>query len=76
MKTEHEAMSKRTLLEHVKARARELARFGTFFGWRPIEFELRFEQGFLEARDWLDKATTQDELDRICCKARAARFAG
>jgi len=68
-------MSKRTLLERLKARAR-LAQSGEFFGWRPLEFELRFEQGFLEARDWLDKATTQDELDRICCKARAARFDG
>jgi hypothetical protein len=68
--------SKRTPLEHVKARARELARSRKFFGWRPLEFELRFEQGFLEARDWLERATTQDELDRICCRARATRVAG
>jgi hypothetical protein len=68
-------MSK-TRLQDVKARARELARSGTFFGWRAIEFELRFEEGFLKARDWLDKAATRQELDRICYRARAARVTG
>ena len=30
--------------QRIQARARELARSGTFFGWRPLEFELSFER--------------------------------
>jgi hypothetical protein len=63
-------------LKRIQARARELARSGRFFGWRPLEFELSFEEGFSEARDWLDRATTQEELDRICRKARTRRLSG
>ena len=63
-----------TTAQHIQARARELARSGKFFGWRPLEFELSFEEGFSEARDWLNRATTQEELDRLCRKARARRL--
>jgi len=42
-----------TNLKRIQARARELARSGKFHGWRPISFELRFEKGYEEARDWL-----------------------
>ena len=49
------------------------SRSGKFYGWRPIEFELLFEDGISEAREWLNRATTQDELDRICRKARTRR---
>ncbi len=59
--------------QRIQARARELARSGNFFGWRPLEFELSFEKGFSEARDWLNSATTQEELDRLCRKARNAQ---
>ena len=60
-------------LKRIQAKARELARSGNFYGWRPIEFELLFEEGISEAREWLNRATTQDELDRICRKARTRR---
>jgi hypothetical protein len=60
-------------LTHIKAQARELARSGKFHGWRPIAFELRFEDGFEEAREWLYAPSTQDELDRICREARASK---
>jgi hypothetical protein len=60
-------------LKRIQSRARKLARSGKFYGWPPLEFELRFEDGFSEARDWLYTATTRDELDRICQEARASK---
>jgi hypothetical protein len=60
-------------LKRIQATARELARSGRFFGWAPIAFELRFEDGFAEARDWLYRAATRDELDRLCRKARTSK---
>jgi hypothetical protein len=60
-------------LKRIQARARELARSGKFHGWRPIAFELRFEDGFEEAREWLYAPSTQDELDRICQAARTSK---
>ena len=62
-----------TKLKRIQARARELARSGKFYGWRPIVFELGFEEGFAEARSWLYSETTRDELDRICREARASK---
>jgi hypothetical protein len=62
-------------LQDIQAKARELARSGTFYGWRPIEFVLLFEDGISEAREWLYKAATQEELDLLCQKARARRLA-
>jgi hypothetical protein len=56
------------MLEHLKSRAYQLARSGTFFGWRPLEFELRFERGFSEARDWLRKPTTRESLTECAAK--------
>jgi hypothetical protein len=61
-------------LKHVEARAHELARSGKFYGWPPLEFELRFEEGFSEAREWLHEAATRDELDRLCREARTRRL--
>jgi hypothetical protein len=61
-------------LKGIQARARQLARSGKFYGWPPLEFELRFEDGFPEAREWLRKASTREELDRICRKARTRRL--
>ncbi len=60
-------------LKRMQAKARELARSGRFFGWAPIAFELRFEDGFAEAREWLYRAATRDELDRLCWKARESK---
>ena len=61
-------------LKTIQARARELARSGKFYGCLPIEFELRFEDGYREAREWLSRAATRDELDRTCQKARTRRL--
>ena len=60
-------------LKSLQAKARELARSGEFYGWLPIKFELRFEDGYAEARDWLNELATREELDRICQKARTRR---
>ena len=57
--------------QRIQIKARQLARSGTFHGWRPIAFELRFEDGFEEAREWLYSPDVQDELDRLCQMARA-----
>jgi hypothetical protein len=61
-------------LKLIQAKASELARSGKFYGWRPIEFELFFEDGISEAREWLYATATQEELDRICQKARMRRL--
>ena len=60
-------------LKRVQARAREMARSGRFYGWPPIAFELRFEDGFEDAREWLYRAATRDELDRLCREARTSK---
>ena len=62
-----------TNLEQIQAKARELARSGKFHGWRPIAFELKFEKGYEEAREWLHGAAIQDEIDRLCQIARASK---
>jgi len=64
-------MSKQLL--QVQARARALARSGTFVGWRAIVFELSFESGYREALDWLKDPSTHDELDDLCRRARERR---
>jgi hypothetical protein len=56
--------------KHFQSKARELARSGTFYGWPPLGFELQFEDGFEEAREWLHSPETRDELDRLCQEAR------
>ena len=61
-------------LKTIQAKARELARSGEFYGWLPIKFELRFEDGYADAREWLNRAATREELDRICQKARRRRL--
>ena len=62
-------------LEEFQARARELAGSSNFYGWPPLEFELRFEDGYSDAREWLYLPSTRDELDRICQAARKRRDA-
>jgi hypothetical protein len=59
--------------ERNHAKARELARSGKFHGWRPIAFELRFEKGYEETREWLHDAAVRDELDRLCQAARTSK---
>jgi hypothetical protein len=62
-----------TNLRRIQARARELARSGKFHGWRPVAFELQFEKGYEEGREWLHSAAVRDELDRLCHNARASK---
>jgi hypothetical protein len=62
-----------TYLKRIQARARELARSGKFHGWRPIAFELRFEEGYEQTREWLHDAAVRDELDRLCQAARTSK---
>lgn len=64
-----------TTVDLFKAKARSLARSGDFYGLRPLVFELRFEEGFREAREWLALASTKEELERLCQESRANRKA-
>ena len=58
-------------LTSFKAKARALARSGYFYGLPPLEFELSFEDGFSEAREWLEQPSTREELERLCVASRA-----
>jgi hypothetical protein len=62
-------------LDSFKAKARALARSGYFYGLTPLEFELSFEDGFQEAREWLEQPSTKEELERLCQASRAKRKA-
>jgi hypothetical protein len=64
-----------TKLDVFKAKARALARSGHFYGLPPLEFELSFEEGFREAREWLGRASTKEELEQLCQESRANRKA-
>ncbi len=57
-------------LTKFQERARALAQSGMFYGLPPLEFELRFEDGFDEGREWLCETETREELDTICREAR------
>ena len=57
-------------LNRIHHRARELARSGKFVGSRAVTFELQFEPGYAQAFGWLHNPETQEELDRLCAKAR------
>jgi hypothetical protein len=58
-------------LDSFKSKARALARSGYFYGLTPLEFELSFEEGFDEAREWLELTSTKEELERLCQVSRA-----
>ena len=62
-------------LDSFKAKARALAHSGHFYGLPPLAFELSFEEGFHEAREWLGLASTIDELEHLCQESRANRKA-
>jgi hypothetical protein len=62
-------------VDQFRLKARALARSGHFYGLPPLEFELRFEEGFHEAREWLALASTKEELERLCQESRANRKA-
>ena len=54
----------------IQQRARELARSGKFTGSQAVVFELQFEPGYAQAFTWIHSLETQEELDRLCSKAR------
>lgn len=62
-------------LDSFKAKARALAQSGSYYGLPPLLFELSFEEGFQEAREWLALASTREELERLCQTSRAKRHA-
>ena len=62
-------------VDQFRAKARALARSGHFYGLPPLEFELRFEEGFNEARAWLELASTKEELEGLCQESRGNRKA-
>jgi hypothetical protein len=57
-------------LEYIQERARALARSGRFDGFRSVAFKLQFEDGFLDAYQWIYSQSAQQELDRLCTEAR------
>ena len=57
-------------LRRFQTKARELAGSGKFHGWRPLAFEMQFQDGFEEAREWLLSPETREELERLCQEAR------
>jgi hypothetical protein len=60
--------------EHIEKRAMELARSGGFDGYQSIEFQLRFKEGFPEARSELDSRVTRMMLDTTCREAKAGKL--
>jgi hypothetical protein len=46
--------------------ANELALSGRYNGWQQIEYVLRHEAGYVQARDGLDNPFRRDWLDRLC----------
>jgi hypothetical protein len=62
-------------LDSFKAKARALARSGYYYGLPPLVFELSFEEGFEDAREWLAFASTREELELSCQTSRAKRQA-
>ena len=62
-------------LDSFKAKAHALAQSGYYYGLPPLQFELSFEEGFEEAREWLALASTKEELERLCQTSRAKRHA-
>ena len=58
-----------------KDRARALASSGHFYALPPLEFELQFEEGYEDAREWLEDGETRDELDRLCRESRTRKAA-
>ena len=56
--------------ERIWKRAYEMARSGEFPSWITIEWELRFNEEFPEARQMLEDPFIRAELDRLCGEAR------
>ena len=57
-------------LRRFQTKARELAGSGKFHGWRPLAFEMQFQDGFELAREWLLRPETREQLEQLCQEAR------
>jgi hypothetical protein len=58
---------------YISARAVEMAQSGKYRDWEQIEFALCFDEGFIEARGWLDSRPRRDWLNRLCREAKEAK---
>ena len=56
--------------ERMWRRTYEMARSGKFPSWITIEWELRFNEGFPEALQFLDDPFIRVEIDKLCEQAR------
>jgi hypothetical protein len=58
---------------YLRTRAVDMARSEKYRDWEQIEFALCFDEGFLEARGWLDSRARRDWLNRLCREAKDAQ---
>jgi hypothetical protein len=65
-------MKKQERHEYVLRRARELAASGQYSGYQLIEHALR-QEGYAEARGWLDNDLLRKEIDQICTESRIGK---
>jgi hypothetical protein len=65
-------MNKAERRAYVSRRSRELAESGDYDNWLDIETHLVSNEGFLEAREWLDSRFIREQLDAICSRAKNA----
>jgi len=59
---------------YVNKRAYELAQTGNYKDYLGIENAL-IQEGYPEARDWLDRDSIRDDLKAICDNARGSKDA-
>jgi hypothetical protein len=57
---------------YLNARAVEMARSGKYRDWEQIEFAL-CDEGYLEARGWLDSRVRREWLNVLCREAKDAQ---
>lgn len=69
------AMNKKERHAYIVRRARELADSGKFSGWLQIEWHIRFDENFQDARHVLDDQFTRSQLDEACKRAKAKETA-
>ena len=55
---------------YLSARAVEMAGSGKYRDWEKIEFALCFDEGYLEARGWLDSRPGREWLTQLCREIR------
>ena len=55
---------------YLSARAVEMAGSGKYRDWEQIEFALCFDEGYLEARGWLDSRPRREWPNQLCREAQ------